>query len=404
MESSMFMAGSWEPSLPGLHPDGQILAQNRAYVTSSYDFHSAPYQQPGITPYEYGYSAQGSFFNPNIATFGSPLLGDNTGQSLLPRRTPTIKRESHSLSHVQTPYGSRISPTTRIQSRGLATHPVAVNHLRESTSPVRLSPVIARPKKSHVQPFRKPSAEDVGNHDKPYAYLLYEALRSAKDHKMPLQEIYRWFEENTNKAIDPQSKGWQSSIRHNLSMNEVSSRPSSNPKTRRKLTLDRQAFILHNEYPARGKSKNNYWTITEEALKNGVQSTTRYRNSVPKRPLTFGDMTREISEAGSRGGCASEQHVSKSRRVSHYPEIDPNEQFRWSHGYNIRQQLGQRQPMDDTFKHNLFYQDPSMFITQSLNPSIIITSTGASDGPQYRYVESYPPSNQVGHEFTQNDT
>lgn len=231
MEPSMFMAGSWEPSLPRLHPDRQIMAQNRAYVTSSYGYYSAPYQQPETTPFEHGYPTQDPFLNPNIATYESPLLGDNTGQSLLHRRTSNVNRDSHSLSHVQIPYGSRYSPTTRIQSRGLATPPVAINYPRESTSPARLSPAVTRPKRSFVQPSRKPSAEDVGNHDKPYAYLLYEALRSTKDHKMSLQEIYRWFKENTNKANHPQSKGWQSSIRHNLSMNEVSSRPSDNSES-----------------------------------------------------------------------------------------------------------------------------------------------------------------------------
>jgi hypothetical protein len=171
----------------------------------------------------------------------------------------------------------------------------------------------------------------------------------------------------------------------------------------RKLTLGRQAFILHNEYPTRGKSKNNYWTLTEEALKNGVQSTTRYRNTVPKRPLIFDDMTRQLSEAGRRGGSAL-GHAPKSRRISHYPEADPNEQFRSSHGYNFQQQLGQRQALDDTSGHNMYYQDPNMFITQSLNPSIIITSTVASDGPQYGFVETHRSSNQFGHDFTQFDT
>lgn len=228
MEPSMFMAGSWKPSLPGLHPDRQIMAQNRAYVTSSYDYYSAPYRQHGTAPFEHGYPTQDNFLNPNIATYESTLFGDNTGQSLLRRQTSNLNRDSHSLSHVQIPYGPRYSPTTRIQSRGLVTHPVPVNYPRESTSPARLSPAVTRPKRSFIQPSRKSSAGDVGNHDKPYAYLLYEALRCSKDHKMSLQEIYRWFEENTNKANDPQSKGWQSSIRHNLSMNEVRSRPSNN--------------------------------------------------------------------------------------------------------------------------------------------------------------------------------
>lgn len=114
-------------------------------------------------------------------------------------------------------------------------------------------------------------------------------------------------------------------------------------------------------------------------------------------------MTRQLSEAGRRGGSEL-GHAAKSRRISHYPEADPNEQYRSSHAYNIQQQFGQTQPTDDPSRHNLYYQDPSMFIPQGLNPSIIITSTVASDGSQYGYVEAHRLSNQFGHDFTQFDT
>lgn len=56
----------------------------------------------------------------------------------------------------------------------------------------------------------------------PYAQLIGRALKSAPGHRMVLKDIYRWFEKNTNKARG-NSKGWQNSIRHNLSMNGVRS-------------------------------------------------------------------------------------------------------------------------------------------------------------------------------------
>jgi hypothetical protein len=56
----------------------------------------------------------------------------------------------------------------------------------------------------------------------PYSQLLYDALLSAPGHKLPLQGIYRWFEKNAARAADPNWRGWQNSIRHNLSMNHVS--------------------------------------------------------------------------------------------------------------------------------------------------------------------------------------
>lgn len=55
----------------------------------------------------------------------------------------------------------------------------------------------------------------------PYSILIFKALQAAKDNKLPLQGIYNWFERNTDKAKSSGSKGWQNSIRHNLSMNAV---------------------------------------------------------------------------------------------------------------------------------------------------------------------------------------
>lgn len=58
----------------------------------------------------------------------------------------------------------------------------------------------------------------------PYAQLIFCALMSRADRCMSLQEIYQWFRENTDKHRAG-GKGWQNSIRHNLSMNRVSSLP-----------------------------------------------------------------------------------------------------------------------------------------------------------------------------------
>lgn len=55
----------------------------------------------------------------------------------------------------------------------------------------------------------------------PYAKLIYNALMDAPDHKLVLREIYTWISNNTEKAKDPAFKGWQNSVRHNLSMNGV---------------------------------------------------------------------------------------------------------------------------------------------------------------------------------------
>jgi len=56
----------------------------------------------------------------------------------------------------------------------------------------------------------------------PYASLIFKALRDAPGYRMVLKDIYTWFEQNTNKTGGGKGKGWQNSIRHNLSMNGVS--------------------------------------------------------------------------------------------------------------------------------------------------------------------------------------
>jgi hypothetical protein len=58
--------------------------------------------------------------------------------------------------------------------------------------------------------------------NQPYAQLIYRALLEAPGHTMILRDIYNWFMANTDKAADKETKGWQNSIRHNLSMNGVS--------------------------------------------------------------------------------------------------------------------------------------------------------------------------------------
>ena len=82
---------------------------------------------------------------------------------------------------------------------------------------------------------REMTAAEADEHgaEEPYAKLIYRALMSAPDHSMVLQEIYQWFRENTTKGSSD-TKGWMNSIRHNLSMNAVS---SSGSQFVRKLTI-----------------------------------------------------------------------------------------------------------------------------------------------------------------------
>lgn len=63
--------------------------------------------------------------------------------------------------------------------------------------------------------------------EQPYAQLIYQALLQAPNNTMILRDIYDWFRRYTDKASASETKGWQNSIRHNLSMNGVCPLPSS---------------------------------------------------------------------------------------------------------------------------------------------------------------------------------
>lgn len=61
-----------------------------------------------------------------------------------------------------------------------------------------------------------------GNIDPCYAQLLYKCLEEAPDHTMTLKNVYEWVRQHSKKARESSGTGWQNSVRHNLSMNAVS--------------------------------------------------------------------------------------------------------------------------------------------------------------------------------------
>ncbi|KAK7967678.1 forkhead domain-containing protein [Apiospora aurea] len=111
-----------------------------------------------------------------------------------------------------------------------------------------------------------PAEEDLARGDEPYAKLIERAFLSRENHSMTLQELYQWFRDNTERGRS-ETKGWQNSIRHNLSMNKAFEKrekrhPCGGPTTE-----------------SGGPKRSNEWVLTEWAAREGVQSTTRYRHS-----------------------------------------------------------------------------------------------------------------------------
>ncbi|KAE8160546.1 hypothetical protein BDV40DRAFT_313829 [Aspergillus tamarii] len=130
------------------------------------------------------------------------------------------------------------------------------------------------------------NAEDEAGVDPPYSTLIYQALRDAPGKKLSLQEIYGWFEENTTKGRDRSSKGWQNSIRHNLSMNA--------------------GFEAVRVEKAPGKKALNYWRLTDEAITHGIQSTTRYRKQANyKKKVGLDPPAPQRQRSGAKRGKAT---------------------------------------------------------------------------------------------------
>ncbi|KAK8058238.1 hypothetical protein PG994_008686, partial [Apiospora phragmitis] len=121
------------------------------------------------------------------------------------------------------------------------------------------------------QPEPEPEEDKPG--DVPYAKTIEKAFRTKASYSMTLQELYQWFRENTYRGRAT-NKGWQNSIRHNLSMNKVRIR-----KARKK------AFSRGRDDRVRELKRSNEWVLADWAIRDGVQSTTRYRkaNSTSRR-------------------------------------------------------------------------------------------------------------------------
>ncbi|EOA86644.1 uncharacterized protein SETTUDRAFT_88512 [Exserohilum turcica Et28A] len=129
--------------------------------------------------------------------------------------------------------------------------------------------------------------------EQPYAQLIYQALLNAPGHTMILRDIYDWFKNNTDKASASETKGWQNSIRHNLSMNGAFEKV---------------------DQPGDEARKGFMWRLTEQAIREGVKSTTRYRSKQPnKRGHRSQQPQPQRQASGAKGGQAARRAARLKR-------------------------------------------------------------------------------------------
>jgi hypothetical protein len=227
-------AGQWRPAHAETLSQQQSPSRTRLELSSHYAKRDALQPtQPGSQFAPYGSEAQvTSNFN------GHPYSG----------HAATNPYEQHNVMHQ--PHAAPLGqmPTTIDQGRYYSTSgPVAMPTMND------VYPEVPVPSHTHQYGYYSPSnasrqgtadlmdyentipEEDEGGEaingeiaDPCYAQLLYRCLRDAPDHTMALKDVYKWVRQYSQKARDSAGTGWQNSVRHNLSMNAVSSgEPSS---------------------------------------------------------------------------------------------------------------------------------------------------------------------------------
>lgn len=158
-----------------------------------------------------------SHVSPTMAGTSSEVMAPQTGEDHpnwpLSQPSHAFKDQQYNYSQlepVQPPPDSPPSPLSEISSYHSP-------HSLAASSPAMTAQTADRfsPRSSTGD-----NKEERSSHP-PYSVLIYQALKEAPGHKLQLQSIYSWFEANTDKGGDPNAKGWQNSIRHNLSMNAV---------------------------------------------------------------------------------------------------------------------------------------------------------------------------------------
>ncbi|KAE9368566.1 hypothetical protein N431DRAFT_443992 [Stipitochalara longipes BDJ] len=243
-------------------------------------------------------------------------------------------------------------------------------------------------------PFRLPSSEasdDGGNSsremtaiegedqaiDEPYAKLIYRALMSKPNHSMVLQEIYQWFRDNTVKGSSD-TKGWMNSIRHNLSMN------AAFKKTERKV-------------PGDETKKSTEWVLEDFAIKDGVQSTTRYRKGTNAKKFMKTDSPAPARQSsGRRGGLAQRDHRHPkdrlkdrlgSRRPTPCIGLPQNPQYQ---GGSHAAQQRHRSPLTPPHPEQVFSASPYFFPKSEQFEAPFEEMIGGLEDVQGVYIDDGP--------------
>lgn len=150
----------------------------------------------------------------------------------------TKRKASDGFDNTTTSRNGADSSTKRSKIR-VPSVDAAASTTTSSTSD-RSSPAIS--KKTNPDATSTGSSAETDDSRPPYSYvaLIFMAIQSSPLKKMTLSEIYTWITDNFDWFAKRDKKGWQNSIRHNLSLNEC---------------------FVKEARPGGQEKKGNYWTL-----------------------------------------------------------------------------------------------------------------------------------------------
>ncbi|KAK3335173.1 hypothetical protein B0T19DRAFT_1899 [Cercophora scortea] len=321
-----FFQGNPSMLSPPYPPTGPAYLQTQSFDGSDGSILLRTQPEPGFQPHHYSPLP--------LSAGGLPAMIDPGSYPLSPcSSTLGLKMDDEMLSTTPT---SDPGDVFVCNSNGQY-HRMGPSVLRSSPP----SPVPSAPDVSGCSPGNLANSKN----EEPYARLIYRAFMStAPSYSMTLQEIYQWFRDNTDKGRSD-SKGWQNSIRHNLSMNRAftkSERKSATADDAEEMGATRTSVPDATSAEAAGAAspepcppaspdatetttaadnkKSTKWYLEPWAINAGVQSTTRYRKGNQSRHHGRSASSRGGSSSGSaarssKDSCATSRAMASSSSV-----------------------------------------------------------------------------------------
>ncbi|KAJ1966293.1 hypothetical protein IWQ62_002465 [Dispira parvispora] len=201
---------------PSCLPSTEALSRS---IHPAHSTPSTPQRYPNTPPPRHQSRYHLSAIQPHVqrahsyTTYPSSYAGDHTSSQQRVSPTPLSRGTFYmSSTPVYEPY-----PRPRMLAK--ASYPTSSYHYHH-TSPPTLPPLFHP---ASTMEFPKELRKPVRRRRRPpvaYAVLIAEAILTSPNQRLTLREVYKWVVTNYPYLCHTQDKGWQNTIRHNLSLNK----------------------------------------------------------------------------------------------------------------------------------------------------------------------------------------